>query len=190
MVWASGGYQPTQMTVACPACRGPALFRRARGLRLHSDEARARLEALPYFKILNDGHGAPIAVYRYGLGAPLPENIPESTPDEARTLPMSGPWPPHDIDGSVVCETCGHRAAHRVDWPAEAYFAVEHRGQFLWAWNRPLAEALAAYLAAPDAKAHLAASPAKDFLKRVPTFFLTAQNRDAVAKKLRRLLES
>lgn len=189
MAWASAGYQPTQMTIACPACRGPALFRRIRGLRLHSAEARARLGALAHFQILEDGHGAPIALYRYGLGAPLPENIPELTPEEARSLPMDGPWPPHHDEGSVLCEGCGHRAAHRVTWPAEAYYQVEHRGEVLWAWTRGQAEALLRLAETPGMK------PQEDrihgdFLKRVPTVFFTAKARDAVARKLRKLLDS
>lgn len=189
MAWASSGYHPTQMTIACPACRGPALFRRIRGLRLTSPEAIARLGALAHFQIIEDGHGLPIALYRYGLGAPLPENIPELTPAEARELSMTGPWPPHRDEGSVVCETCGHRAAHRVNWPAEAFYQVEHRGEVLWAWNRGQAEALLRLAESPGMK------PQEDrihgdFLKRVPTGFFTAKARDAVARKLRRCLES
>ena len=189
MAWASAGYRPTQMTIACPACRGPALFRRACGLRLHSPEARARLAASPHFRILeNDGHGKPIAVYRYGLGAPAPENLPELTPDEARTLPMDGPWPPHDVEGSVLCDTCGHRAPHRVNWPAEAFYQIEHRGQGLWAWHRAGAEAALRMAETPGMKPQDAPLH-EDYLKRLPTAFFTAKARDDVARKLRRLLE-
>lgn len=189
MVWASAGETWHRVEIVCPGCGKAAAFRRASALQLRDGDLAARAAGLRDLTLVGGADEIPQALYRHGLGARPIEALSELTEPERETLRLNAPWPPRHDEGSCLCDACGRRRAHRLAWPADAYFQIEHKGHTLWAWNRHLAEVLAAYVAAPDAKAYRAASPHEAFLKRVPTPFLTAQNRDAVLKKLRRKIE-
>lgn len=90
--------------------------------------------------------------------------------------------------GICRCRSCGLRAKHRLDWPADAYFTASIRGRTLWAWNRAYVVALRDFVASEKRSiAGLRYELAK-YVKRVPAMFLFAKNRSEVVKKLDRLL--
>lgn len=184
------GARPSRnaIVVVCPSCGGPASFVHANSLWLRSNDALRRAKALRDLTVIDDTLSAPFALYRHGLGARPIDSLEELTEKERALLRAGSPRAPHDTEGSCLCERCGYRHKHRLDWPREAYFQIEHRGHALWAWNRALALVLADYVSAPE-KVSLVRSPYGDFLKRVPTVFLTAKAREPVVKKLRRKIE-
>jgi hypothetical protein len=90
--------------------------------------------------------------------------------------------------GICRCPSCGLRARHRLDWPADAYFTASIRGRTLWAWNREYIVALRDFVASDTRRiAGLRYNVAR-YVKRVPAMFLFAKHRAEVVKKLDRLL--
>lgn len=163
------------------------MFTRASMLRIDPPERRALFAADGDFRIVETDFG-PHALYRPGLSRD-PKSIDWLTDYEVSTLANSPVWGEHAHEGACCCDTCGYRRPHRARWPEDAFYLIEHKGQTLWAWNRAAAQVLADFVAAAD-KSALLQSGWGNMLKRVPTHFLTAQNRGAVEKKLRRLLEA
>jgi len=90
--------------------------------------------------------------------------------------------------GVCTCGSCGYRAKHEFQWPEDAYYKTEVRGQMLWAWGRDEAEALRAYIASPDRKFTGIARTHFWFLRHVPKHFLEVKHRTEALKKLDRLL--
>jgi hypothetical protein len=152
--------------IRCPRCGREAAFEpAARGLR--GDEARA---AAADASLTGVWSGGGYVVLRY------PELVPWK--DLAR-------W-----DGDVRplgicrCGACGYLNRHRLEWPAEAFYAVSIRGRTLWMYSRGHVLALRGYVAAEDRQR----VPDARGLSRVPREFLAARNRALLVKKLDALL--
>jgi hypothetical protein len=91
--------------------------------------------------------------------------------------------------GVCTCGSCGYRAKHQLQWPEDAFYATEIRGQLLWAWNRTQVVALRAYIASTDRTYTGIARDHFWFLRYVPKHFLEVKHRAEALKKLDRLLE-
>ena len=98
--------------------------------------------------------------------------------------------------GVVHCRTCHRRKKHRLNWPEEAYFQVEYKGQTLWAYDREYALKLLHYIDGTGRKKRLTGPNGEQdyhvqdfFLRKIPTHFQTAKARPIVVKKLRRVLD-
>ncbi|EKU51722.1 hypothetical protein ACINWC323_1296 [Acinetobacter sp. WC-323] len=48
--------------------------------------------------------------------------------------------------GGVICESCGYKQKHELNWPNDAYYVVMYRHQPLWAFHREAAVELYEYL--------------------------------------------
>jgi len=93
--------------------------------------------------------------------------------------------------GICRCGACGHLDKHRLDWPADAYYAASIRGRTLWAWTRAHVAALRKFVASERRdRRQLEGLPygIARYVKRVPAEILFAKNRAEVVKKLDRLL--
>jgi hypothetical protein len=90
--------------------------------------------------------------------------------------------------GICRCGSCGHLGKHRLNWPADAFYAASIRGRTLWAWTRSHVVALRDFVASEHR--HVAGLPygTAQWVKRVPKEILFAKNRAEVVKKLDRLL--
>ena len=93
----------------------------------------------------------------------------------------------HGYDlGSLSCNSCNTNKIHALEWPQEAFFSIEYKGQVLWAYNRESAMELYNFISAAERKE--LKSKWGGFLLHIPTIFKTKKAREPVAKKLRRLL--
>lgn len=183
---------PHVLEVNCPKCGAPAVFEFAEVVRIQ------RREDIPYFensslfeycKFQGSGgrwHGA---VYYALLHGPpggtitnLPAGYSPSDWNHSRYLYRS-----HGTDvGAVACDACGLRTRHNLQWPSDARFQIDYRGQVLWAFHRESAQELRRYIASNDRNRENYRWEA--FLRHVPTEFLTAKARETVVKRLDRIL--
>ena len=93
----------------------------------------------------------------------------------------------HGLDiGSINCPNCHLRRKHQLNWPLEAYFSIEHKGNQLWAFNRESACDLRDYLENNNRK-H-GEYKWSNFLLHVPTVFKKQGARDNAVKQLNRIL--
>ena len=53
-----------------------------------------------------------------------------------------------DWSGQLHCPACARRSPHVLVWPDQAYYQVEHRGQVLWALDRPMMQTFRNVIAA------------------------------------------
>ena len=184
---------PHVLDVRCPKCQQPALFEFSEVVTIH------RRDHIPYFeesslfeyRMFDGGacgrwHGA---IYYSLLHGPpettissLPPGYSPSDWKHSRYLCRR-----HGTgDGAVACNGCGLRSRHYLEWPNEALFQIDYRGQVLWAFHEESAQELRNYIASDDRNRE--GYRWELFLRHVPTTFLTAKARDAVVKRLDRLL--
>lgn len=183
------------LDVRCPECRGRARFEFAEAVQIRSREDLSFFKKSPQFeyrfvRARHAGQNWNAAFYFAGLHGrastsihSLPDGYEPSEWDHRRTL-----YRPHGLDlGSLVCTACAFRRRHELQWPADAYFRIEYRGEVLWAFHRESAVDLRTFVASPSRQ------PKKlrwaSFLLHVPTVFLTAKARPTVLKRLDRMLE-
>lgn len=186
MSWGSQPFPKSEFSVACPECRHPAMFVQVAILGIDPPERAALFAKDSRFRVIETDTG-PIALYWRDLSGD-PASILWLTDSEVTRLVNGFAWGEHVDQGSCLCDACGYRRPHRARWPDDAYYQIEHKGQVLWAADRRAAVALADFVAATD-RTPMLQSGWGNMLKRIPTHFLTAQNKGAVEKKLRRLLE-
>ena len=159
---------PDTVTVTCRECGGPATFESASEM-ISGDSARA----------LRDD---PAAVGVELAGSFLRNRFPYLFP--RRTIPR-GHFGHYDgAEGVVTCPRCVTRYAHRLAWPAEAFYRLEHRGATLWAWNREYLVMIRDFIASEqrDTPGHFY------FSRKLPKAFLLAKRRAMLTAKLDRLL--
>jgi hypothetical protein len=87
-------------------------------------------------------------------------------------------------NGVVHCPRCHVNGKRRLDWPADAYWRWEVRGETLWAWDEAHARAILAYVSQAIRPSRRAPS-----LRYVPSHFLSAKVRDLVVKLVTESLE-
>lgn len=91
--------------------------------------------------------------------------------------------------GRLSCLACGLNRTHEVNWPHEAFFQLEYRGETLWAFDRAMMVDICAYLTAGvDRDAVRRNSPYATRLMRLPKAFLAAKARETLAAKIEALL--
>lgn len=87
--------------------------------------------------------------------------------------------------GHISCLCCGLSQAHDVIWPEEAFYRIEHRGTQVWAYDRPMMEAILAFIAArADRDKVRRESPYALDLMRLPREVLAARARPKVAARI------
>jgi len=92
--------------------------------------------------------------------------------------------------GRLSCLDCGLNRTHEVDWPREAFYQLEYRGETLWGFDRAMMAEILAYLGAgPDRDKVRRNSPHATRLLRLPKPFLAAKARETLVAKIEALLE-
>lgn len=186
---------PHRVAVRCPACRSCAEFEFAEVVRLKwkSDVEFFQESELFEYQQFQDtcGHFWHGALFFEGLhGSPskaLHELPPGYSPEDwGHSKYLLRSW--GQGLGSVRCEKCGRRGKHVLNWPNDAYYAIAHRNQVLWAFHRESAIELRHYLLSTnrDVSRYRWAS----FLLHIPTIFKTHKARAAVAKQIQKHLGS
>lgn len=93
------------------------------------------------------------------------------------------------LRGVSICGACGNSNEHVLQWPKDAYYAVEVDGKALWAWTRDATIALKDFIASNDREP--SAYPGHErFLRHIPKEFLLAKHRELAVRRLQRLLDS
>lgn len=163
---------PRNVAIRCPRCRAEASFTPP-NYTLYGAEARAA-RADPSLTGVGDDHI--YTVVRY------PAIFPWSHPANRQY-----DWGKGELWGICVCPTCGYHNKHLLDWPNDAYYAVEVRNNILWAWNREYAVAVRRYLATPECDP-VYTPGINYFLIHIPKMFRMKRNRELARKKLEHLL--
>lgn len=88
----------------------------------------------------------------------------------------------------LTCINCCTQRCHALSWPEEANYAVDVRGNRLWAYDREQALDLRNFLESTDR--NQGRFKASVFLDNIPTNFLTAKVRDEAVRKLDSLLQT
>ncbi len=84
-------------------------------------------------------------------------------------------------NGLVQCSHCHSNRKHNLNWPADAYWQWEVRGQLLWAWDLNHAQIILKFV-----KETTRPSRRSPSLKYIPSHFLSAKVRDLVVQKIER----
>lgn len=161
---------PNEVTVRCRECSGPATFEPATE-RVGGETGRA---------LRDDPAAVGVAFGRGFLRNRFPYLFPR------RTGPLGGFGHFDGAEGVVTCPRCVARYAHRLSWPADAFYQIEYRGATLWAWNREYLIMVRDFIASDrrDTTGH-------HYLRRkLPKVFLLAKRRAQLTSKLDRLLAS
>ena len=184
---------PHTVSVRCPVCRRHATFEHAKAVPLRRKKDVQAFKKSRDFDVVRlraaGGGYTNGALYYHGLRQRRlgPQVTTPAGYDlgDWRHSPYAIRSQPGDL-GTVVCDACGLRRKHRLDWPSDAYFQVSYRGQVLWAFNREMAAELLRYVRASDRNRRQFRFQA--FLMKVPTHFLTAKARETVADRLEKAL--
>lgn len=84
-------------------------------------------------------------------------------------------------NGLVQCSNCHSNRKHKLDWPSDAYWQWEIRGELLWAWDKEHAQIILHFV-----KETARPSRHSYSLKYIPSHFLSAKVRDLVVQKMER----
>ncbi|MBR9834788.1 MAG: hypothetical protein GYB42_06280 [Alphaproteobacteria bacterium] len=184
---------PHCVAVTCPECAGEAAFEFAECVRIKTNDDLHWFEKSKHFDCLkeaaSDGQYYHAAIYYHrlmGNTLPIISDLPRGYKIEDWAHSEHKFRPLSDWRGTLVCESCGKRSKHTLDWPREAYFQIEYRNQNLWAFDRASTAELIDYICASHRRADdFIYWP---FLMKIPHVFLTRQARETVVKRLRKRL--
>jgi len=184
---------PHRVEIKCPSCSDRAMFEFAEVVRieLKKDIEFFEKSSLFDYQAFMDscGHKWHGAIYYAGLHGgsvdaigKLPESYKKENWCHSKYLYRS-----HGLDiGSVNCSHCHLRRKHQLNWPEEAYYSIEYKGNQLWAFNRESACDLRDYIESNHRK--YGEYKWGGFLLHVPTVFKKQGAREHVVKQLGRLL--
>ena len=187
---------PHVVDVKCPACGGHACFEFAEVVRITKKEDVAYFQASDLFeyRFVQGSFVRPgnwhAAIYYHGLhrhSLAAVTDLPEGY--SSKTWAHSKYWYRGSADhGTVRCNICYQRQKHQLEWPRDAFFQVDIRGNTLWAFNQESLIALRHFIASRE-RGKARRGPYQSFLMKVPTHFLEAKVRDEAVKKLNGLLK-
>ena len=184
---------PHRLDVACPQCGGRAQFEFAEcvRIRLKSDIEFFEASDIFEYRFVQDRQGQRYHTAHFYPGlhgggtsaiTELPEGYEPLNWAHSQYLYRST-----GIDlGSIRCRGCQYAKKHTLNWPGDAYFKMEYRGRILWAYDLECVHELLRYVEDKDRSRD--GYKWRPFLREVPTHFLTAKARGAVAKRLRKLM--
>lgn len=86
--------------------------------------------------------------------------------------------------GDVSCQKCVSRYSHKLSWPSDAFYRVEHREKVLWAWNREYLVSVQKFIASSARNTE----GAYYLRRKIPKFFLLAKNRKRIVGKIEAVL--
>ncbi|MDO3666151.1 hypothetical protein [Acinetobacter higginsii] len=178
---------PSKLNIKCPACQAKADFEFARlaKIPLKKDVDYFQHHAdFEYARFQDSCGGYWHAAFYYpnlSNGIDQIQGLPEGYDSMAWSTRYSV-----QSRGGVICESCGYRHKHELNWPNDAYYVVMYRQQALWAFHREAAIELYHYLteALRDHKKYRYSF----FLLHIPTIFKQKKARQHVTQQLQKLL--
>ena len=191
---------PPILSVRCPNCTKHAIFEHVTAQPIQKNVDVDFFKKSPFFEF-QDVEGRPgYAIYFPRLGRNL-ENL-ESLPEgyDNKAWQHSKYWRHRSSDmGVLQCNNCSCRRKHNLQWPEDAYFKVEYKGDWLWAFDRETAQLLLNYIESDErnktiigyiqAKTHkIEIKGHHSFLLKIPAKFQARNARDPIVKKLRKVL--
>lgn len=182
-----------ELTIPCPACAKAARFSFALAAVMHTKVTREWFAKQKGFECITVGDGAGLiqhqALYFPELYGDQLAHI-QDWPHGHSAGDFAAPKTPYRKRGgrlgTVVCGACGARRRHKLNWPSEAFYQIEHQGRVLWAFNREHAVATRDFIASDERDRSVHAFPLA--LMKIPAPFLSAKNRKAIVGKLDKLL--
>jgi hypothetical protein len=162
--------------IRCPDCRGEAVF--SEPYSLVEDPASVAREQIGK---------SPRAVEfdrRGGGGMTVVYHFPDLYPPPIRhnPSPRAGPL----RAGVCLCGGCGRRARHTLEWPRDAYFQIEIRGEVLWGYSREHFAGIRDYIACDQRRAwaQKRGYPWGSLMHKLPKVAVAARNREEVIKRM------
>lgn len=123
----------------------------------------------------------------------------ERFPSQIKWIPPSGsdqyirgggdtgkPGYPVLTNGLIQCGHCHFNRKHKLDWPADAYWSWEVRGELLWAWDERHAFIILEFVKQTTSRP----SRHSPRLRHIPAHFFSAKVRDLVVQKMERSLNA
>ena len=190
------------LQIKCPNCKCLADFVFASKINIKKKDAKYFSKS-KHFVLKREKKWSSWRTYYYAwyypLLSPRIENIPD-LPDGYEAGHARGGFGYYDYYGQVLegnegvtaCAFCKTLAKHTLDWPQDAYFQIDYKGQTLWAYDRSYALKLLEYIKSNDRKKRIGSTDkyvSQDFfLRKIPEHFQTKKARGEVVKKLSKLL--
>lgn len=180
---------PHKLNIQCPSCQRKASFEFAQlaKIQLRKDIEYFQQHSDFEYQRFQDSCGGywNAAFYYPNLSVDLQQirDLPEAYDVQKWSVPYSSM-----NKGGVVCESCGCRQKHELNWPNDAYYVVMYRQQALWAFHLEAAIDLYDYLK-EDLRDHKKYRHAF-FLLHIPTIFKQKKARAHVTKQLQNLLKN
>jgi hypothetical protein len=151
------------LAVACPRCKSEAVF--TSPYDFLQDEAATQASADSRISGVKWSGG--FAVERF------PETFPWRDPDN--------PYVHHtrnEVWGVLSCWKCGHRRKHLLNWPADAFYAIETSAGTLWAYTREHFVQIRRHIAGERVRA------GQFDMNRLPKQLLQKRNRDRLLRDM------
>jgi len=82
-------------------------------------------------------------------------------------------------NGLVQCSYCHSNSKHKLNWPSDAYWQWEIRGELLWAWDKGHAKVILNFVKEKNRPSRYSYN-----LKHIPSHFLSAKVRDLVVQRM------
>lgn len=179
---------PNEVAVTCASCGEEALFAFMECIKIKLNQDInyfKQSKIFDYKKTIYDGVGINLACYYHRLDQnsfPEIDDLPEGY--------FSSDWGQkysyRDMfnfkHGAMVCSSCGVRRKHDLSWPNEAYFSIDYKGNYLWAYDRSHAVELLDYIASKDRDR--SKYKHRSFLLHLPAIFQTHKARDYIIKHM------
>ena len=203
-------YWPTTVSIVCPKCAHEALFSFVHLIRIENDleliEFFKKSRYFDYFSFKDEvGYSGYGVKYFEQLFGPLESHVDSLPPKLIQQIknnksewfiPFKGvnafciPLERYNQrvtmvadknEGSWRCYSCYRCSKHVLNWPIDAYYSVEYKGQILWAFNKESAQEVLAYLQQKKCNKD---DKYYNLIKRIPAIFTSSKARDSVIKKL------
>ena len=88
-------------------------------------------------------------------------------------------------NGLVQCQKCHSNRKHKLNWPNDAYWQWEIRGELLWAWDKAHAQTIYGFI-----KETIRPARHSYGLRYIPSHFLSAKARELVVRKMEATLNA
>lgn len=182
---------PRDIAIACPDCAAVAHFEFATSAIVDDKRRRAELAAHPACDLFDDvtwgNNRRTVVAHHAVLDRSNTARFDAATMHSSSLrVRVNNVEIPLSQFGAFRCSKCAATRRHVLDWPKDAFFSCDVRGEVLWAWNHEQAVALRDYVKSTHRDRH--AHGAHAFLLHVPATFLDAKRRETIVKKLDRLL--
>ena len=181
---------PSELTIICPFCQKQATFEFAKIFHIQGRKFQHFYENHPAFETerLYDPYAyihkfCAIFYPTFHHDAP---KIFQDIPDDHKSMTQHLAYLNKGF-GAVKCIHCLSRRKHRLQWPQDAYYHIEYKGNILWAPSQSSFQSIHDYIASTD----------RDRFKyghyyhllHLPQHFLTKNARSEVCKKMQHFLQ-